>query len=902
MNTNPPPPKLFHRFFRWYCKPALRDYIEGDLLELYHQRLDKKGKHLADWLFIRDVLALFRPQIIKGIKKPQRINHTAMFRNNFKIAWRNMKRNKLTSLINMSGLSIAIAAVLFIMLYIRDEFKYDTFFHQADHIFQVNMTTTDKGVRSTTGGNTAPAVTPTMLAMYPEIESYARIYRPGDVMVRYEEIGSTQTYFTERRLWAVDSNFLQIFDYTFLQGNAQNCLLQPNAIVITESTARKYFGNENAIGKILLFDVQKRPFVVAGVLKDLPSQSTFQFDMLVPIQAYNEVKKRSWNWFWLQVNSYIKLKPSISVDKPSLAKLEKRFAAMVKEHAFNEKHGQSFDEYVKNGNGLEYNLMPFTKLHLHALPEDTRARLTTLSDVQYIYIFSAIGVFILLLACVNFMNLSTAQSSVRAKEVGIRKVFGSQKKQLVKQFLSEAMLYSFLSALAAFLLALLFLPSFNNISGKSIEFVSLLNGTTILTITGLCLLIGLLAGIYPAFYLTSFNPVQVLKGLSVIKNNLSNIFIRNGLVIFQFTVSIVLIICTLIVFQQLKYTQNKDIGLDKSHVIEIANTARLGRNEEAFRMELSKLSGVVAAARSGSIPTKNNFGDDYSPEAAENDKPLINNIGLSSYMVDEHFIPTLQMQVLKGRNFSTAFNDSASVILNETAANQIGWQNPIGKFLLYPGNDQKFKVIAVVKDFNISSLHDAIQPFALFHSSSSTYYVNSSYISIKLRAGNLANNISDIESTWKKFAPSMPFDYSFLDEEFNAMYRSEQRMGKIFGVITFLSLFVACLGLFGLSMFTAARRRKEIGVRKVLGASVQRVVLLLSRDFLKLVGLSAIIAFPIAWFAMNRWLDDFAYRITISWSVFIIAAFSALVIAVIVISFQSIKAATANPIKSLRAE
>ncbi|MGC4038808.1 MAG: ABC transporter permease [Chitinophagaceae bacterium] len=896
------PPRLFHRFFRWYCKPSLRDYIEGDLLELFHQRLHKNGKRKADLLFIWEVLILFRPRFIRNGKQSQPLNHNIMFRNNIKIAWRNIKRHKLVSLINMSGLSIAITAVLFIILYIRDEFQYDKFFHNVDHIFQVNMYATDKGVLSATGGNTAPAVTPTMQSMYPEIESYTRIYRPGDVLVRYEANPSAKSYFTEPHVWGVDSNFLQIFNYPLLEGNAGNCMHQPDAVVITESIARKYFGKSPALGKVLLFDVQKKPFIVAAVLKDLPSQSTFQFDILVPIHAYAEVKKRSWNWFWLQVNSYVRLKSTVPVDKASLAKLEQKFPEMVRLHAFNQKYGQSYDEYVKNGGKLEFSLLPFTRLHLHALPDEVPARLTTLSDIKYIYIFAAIGVFIVFLACVNFMNLSTAQSSTRAKEVGIRKVLGSESRQLVRQFLSEAMLYSFISALSAFILAFILLPSFNHISGRSIEFSSLLSPVTFVTITGLCVLIGFLAGIYPAFYLTSFNPVQVLKGLSILKNNFKNLFIRNGLVIFQFTVSIVLIICTLVVFQQLRYTQNKDMGLNKDRVLEIANTARLGNNEEPFRIELSKLAGVAGASRSGSIPTKGNFGDGYVPEAVETDKPLITDLGLSSYMVDEHFIPTLQIKVLKGRNFSDAFNDSASVILNEKAATEIGWKDPVGKILDYPGNDQKFKVIAVVKDFNTSSLHDAVEPFALFHNSSKTYYVNSSYITVRLSGGSAAPDVAAIESTWKKFAPGLPFDYSFLDEDFDSLYRSEQRMGKIFGVITGLSLFVACLGLFGLSIFTAARRRKEIGIRKVLGASVQGVTLLLSKDFLKLVALSAVIAFPIAWFAMHAWLQDFAYRITMSWTVFFIAAMSALVIALIVISFQSIKAANTNPVKSLRTE
>ncbi len=344
------------------------------------------------------------------------------------------------------------------------------------------------------------------------------------------------------------------------------------------------------------------------------------------------------------------------------------------------------------------------------------------------------------------------------------------------------------------------------------------------------------------------------------------------------------------------------MGLNKESVVEIANTKRLGNNEEAFREQLTKLPGIINAASSTSIPTKDNFGDDYNPEQTETDKPLINDIGLASFMVDENFIPTLKLQVLQGRNFSKAFNDSTSVILNETAAKQIGWKHPVGRYLDYPGNDQKFKVVGVVKDFNVASLHDMVEPFALFSNASETYSVNSSFISVRLQPGNIKTYLNNIENTWKNFAPDTPFDYTFLDEEFDALYRSEQRMGKVFGIFTFLSIFVACLGLFGLSIFTAERRKKEIGVRKVLGASVQNVVGLLSKDFLKLVIVSAVIAFPVAWLAMHKWLEDFVYRITISWYVFIIAAIAALLIALLTISFQSIKAAIANPVKSLRTE
>jgi putative ABC transport system permease protein len=532
-----------------------------------------------------------------------------MFKNYFKTAWRNMQRNKVNSFINIAGLSIGMACVILIVMYVQDELSYDKFFKDADHIFQVNMTTMNNGVESTTGGNTAPKVGPTLVNSYPEIENYVRIYRPGDVMVRYEENAKAENYFTEKHVMAVDSDFLQVFNYHILQGDAATCLQKPNSVVITEATAKKYFGNSNAIGKVLLFDTDRKPFIVTAVLKNIPSQSSFQFDMLAPITAYAEVKKRSWNWFWLQVNTYVKLRDNVAVDKAAIAKLEAKFPAMVKEHAF-ESHGQSFEEFVKKGGKLEYSLMPFTSVHLYANPMIVPARLTTLSDIKYVYIFSVIALFIIILACVNFMNLSTAQSATRAKEVGIRKVLGSVKAQLIKQFLTEAMLYSFIATLIALVLVLLLLQPFNGVAGKALVFSSIFSGNIWLFVLALCLLTGLLAGMYPAFYLTSFNPVTVLKGLKLFKNNLSNLFIRNGLVVFQFTISIALIICTIIVFKQLQYTQNKDLGLNKENVVVIANTKRLGNNEEALRQELTKQRGVIDASISSSIPTKVNFGDD----------------------------------------------------------------------------------------------------------------------------------------------------------------------------------------------------------------------------------------------------------------------------------------------------
>jgi putative ABC transport system permease protein len=823
-----------------------------------------------------------------------------MLKNYFKIAWRNIIRNKVNSFINIAGLAIGMACVILILLYVQDELRYDKFYKQADRIYQVNLASNDNGADFLTG-NTAPAVGPALVNDFPEIATYARIYRPGDIMVRYEEGKQTENYFTEKRIMAVDSNFLQVFTYRAIEGNLSTCLQKPNSLVITEQTAKKYFGNSNALGKILLFNNERVPFTVTAILHDIPSQSSFQFDMLAPISTYPVVKFRSWNWNWLQVTTYIKLQDNMVADNAGIERLEAKFPAMVKRHAFKS-HGQSFDEFIKKGGKMDFLLQPFTSVHLYSTGMGTIARLTTTGDIKYVYIFSVIAFFIIVLACVNFMNLSTAQSAKRAKEVGIRKVLGSEKKQLIKQFLTEAMLYSFISTLIALAIVVLSLKLFNEIAGKTLNFGSLFTNYLWLLVLGLTILTGLLAGSYPAFYLTSFQPVAVLKGIKLFKSGLGNLFIRNGLVVFQFTISTALIICTIIVFKQLQFTQNKDLGLNKENVVVIANSNRLGNNKETFRQELTKLPGVLNAAVSSSIPSKVNFEDTYVPEPASVNEHVVKEIGIPSFVVDDDFIPTLRIQVLKGRNFSRDFSDSASVVLNETAANQIGWKNPVGQYLQYPGNDQRFKVIAVVKDFNIESLHTLVTPFALFHSSSKTYDLGISYVSVRIKPGNISGNLHDLETKWKSFAPNTPFDYSFLDAEFDALYQSEQKMGSLFSIFTFLSIFVACLGLFGLAAYTAEQRTKEIGVRKVLGASVQSLVRLLSKDFIKLVMLSAVIAFPLAWWAMHKWLEDFAYRTSIGWWVFVVAGSLSLFIALFTVSVQAIKAAIANPVKSLRTE
>lgn len=825
-----------------------------------------------------------------------------MIKNYFIVAFRNFRLKKIFSLINISGLVIGITSVLLIVMYVQDEISFDKFIKNSDHIYQVNLHG-NFGGQEFIGGTTPPPVGAALVNAFPEIETYTRIFQPASELVRYSEANKTGKFFTENAVYAVDSNFLQVLDFRLKEGNAASCLQKINSVVLTEKSAKKYFGDENPIGKILLFDEARTPFTITGVLYNIPSQSSLQFDMLTTVASYNVVKHFSWSWVWAQMITYVKLRDNVANDAASIQQLEEKFPSMVKVQAASafKRIGQPYDEFKKKGGIWDFYLQPLTSVHLYSA--GIQSTLTTLSSIKYVYIFSAIALFIIILACVNFMNLSTAQSSKRAKEVGIRKVVGSTKSQLIKQFLIEAMLYSFIAAVIAVLLVILLLPRFNDITGKALIFNSFFTNGTWIFLIALCIITGLLAGSYPAFYLTSFKPAAVLKGTGTLKGSTGNIFLRNGLITFQFAVSTILIICTIIVFQQLQYTQNKDIGLNKENVVIISNANRLGSSEETFRQQVSSLPNIVSASISTGIPAQNTFTDFYIPQPDGSKNQIAKDLTLSSFIVDENFVPALQLKMLSGRNFSTDFADSTSVIINEETARQVGWKDGLGKYLQYPGNkDQMFKVIGVVKDFNVSSLRDVVTPFALFYSSSKTYNTGTSYVLARVRSNDMQNTLQAIQAKWKNFSPDTPFDYSFLDNQFAALYSSEQRMSTVFVIFTFLSVFVACLGLFGLSIFTAERRKKEIGVRKVLGASMKSVVTLLSKDFLKLVLIAAVIAFPVAWFAMSRWLEDFVYRINISWWVFALSAFFAIVIALATISFQAIKAALANPVKSLRSE
>jgi len=826
-----------------------------------------------------------------------------MIKNYIKTAWRNLVRNKVSSIINISGLAIGLACVMLIGMYVKDELSYDRFFKDANRIYRVNIHER-MGNDEFVAGHAPPPMGLALQNNFPEIASYTRIYKPGDEIIHYVKNGH-RAALTEKSLLSVDSNFLRFFNYQMVEGDRDKCLNGPNFVVLTQRAAKKYFGDVSPIGKNITFDEYSTPFTVTAVLKDLPEQSSLQFDMLQSNMGMPPVKHFNWSWVWLQMGTYVKLRDNVPNSPADIQRLESRFPAMVRVQAATafRRIGQPFDAFVKKGGKYEVLLQSLASVHLFS--KNIATRFFVQGDIKYIYIFSAIALFIILLACVNFMNLATAQSAKRAKEVGIRKVLGSDRKQLIRQFLAESFLYTLIAAFIAALIVALALPGFNQLAAKSLDMQALSQWQAWSGLILLIALTALFAGSYPAFFLTSFKPASVLKGKADFNTSKTGISTRNVLVVFQFAVSAMLIVCTVVVYKQLLYNQSKDLGFNKENVLIVGDAERLGKNEESFKNEVLKLPEVVIATVSTNLPASEKFFEDYyTPEiTAENVSAPDKNLSISSYIVDESFVPALKLHIISGRNFSKGFNDSASVILNETAAKLAGWKNPIGKTLVYPGgNYTKFRVVGILKDFNTQSLHDVITPWALFYTTSKTYNVNTSFVGIRLKPGDYARTVSKIQAIWKTFMPDNPFEYSFLDQQYDTLYKTDQTIGKVFSVFTFLSITVACLGLLGLAIYTAERRAREIGIRKVLGASAQNVAAMLSKDFLKLVLIASLIAFPAAWYAMNSWLQDFAYKTDISWWVFALSIGIITAIALVTISFQSIKAALANPVNSLRSE
>jgi putative ABC transport system permease protein len=685
----------------------------------------------------------------------------------------------------------------------------------------------------------------------------------------------------------VDSTFFKVFTIPMIGGNPSTALREPNSIIIDETTAKKYFNSTNVVGKTLYVD-NNTNCKITGVIKDIPKQSHFHFHFIRPRGKDND------SWLSNNTYNYILVRPGVSQ-----AEMQKDVDATINKYIGRDLEQQlhsSLKDLQRKGNHFIYHLMPLTDIHLHS---NKQYEIEANVDGTYVYIFLIIAIFILLIACVNFMNLSTARSANRAKEVGRRKVVGSLRTNLIAQFLTESVLLSFFSLVLAILIAALLTPLFNQLADKHMSVTTLFSTWLFPVMIALVFVVGCVAGSYPAFYLSSFQPAQVLKGK--IAKGFRSSWLRSLLVVFQFIISIALIIGTIVIYNQLNYIREKKLGYNRDQVLVVHNIYNLNNNRKLFRDQLLDIPGVVSATE-GDMPTAGNFDNEgwFRDASFDATKAVV----LNNFYVDEHYIPTLGMEMKEGRNFSKDFpTDSSGVILNEAALKVLGFQDPFKETLYRPDfhkdgsiTPAAYHIVGIVKDFNFNSLHQAIAPLIIVLSD------NYGSAAVRVNTKNINSVISSIQSKWNVMAPGQPFNYTFMDADFNNIYTAEQQTGKLFITFAVFAIFIGCLGLFGLVTYAAEQRIKEIGVRKVLGASVGGIVAMLSKDFVKLVLIASLFAFPLAWWGAHMWLQGFVYRTSISWWIFVVAGIVAISIALLTVSFQAIKAALTNPVKSLRTE
>ncbi|GAB5409759.1 MAG: ABC transporter permease [Balneolaceae bacterium] len=808
-----------------------------------------------------------------------------MFKSYLKIAFRSLLKNKAYTIINILGLSFGLGCCILILLFVQDETSYDTFYSNGEDTYR--MVLERKYPEHVTNYAIIPGGFSEILAEeIPEVKASTRLvgFPNFSTIVKYED-----NVFEEYYYFSADSNFFSILDFEILQGDAPTALKNPNTIVLTKSTAEKYFGKENPIGKNL--EVNGNPIEVVAVMQDIPENSHIKFDFLSSTTNLGFLNNP--NYISFSSYTYLKLEPGTNKEL-----VESKLTGVVEKYAsgqIEQNLGLSYAEYQAAGNGYIYSLQEISDIHLKS---NMDAEIKPNGNIMYVYIFISIGAFILILAGINFVNLATAKSAERAKEVGLRKVMGSEKKHLIFQFLTESTFITFVSLILAVALIQLVLPFFNDLSDKTLAFELFSNTFTIPSLLVFVLSVGVLAGLYPAFYISSLKPIEVVKGK--FKSNSKGKWLRNGLVVFQFSISMILITGTMVVYDQMEYIQNKRLGFDKESVL-ILERSNVVEQQESFRGALLNLPQVKSVASATSMPGGFFFGSQFQ-KPGESDV-----LTTKSLAVDDYYFETMGIKISEGRAFSEDFSDSLNLILNKVAVTSLGLENPIGATLSTSNPDQNgtiittnYRVIGIVDDFNFESLRTNVTPLAIYSSESQFGFAG--FTPIRYETSNLQQTIVDVERTWNNYAPGEPFIYSFLDSDLNRMYKSEKVSGTILSFFSSLAILIACVGLFGLAAYMAFQRTKEIGVRKVLGASIIGIIVLLSKEFMKLIGLSFILAIPVSYLLMNNWLENFAYRTELSIWTFIASGLLALIVALFTVSWQSIKAALTNPVDSLKTE
>lgn len=865
----PQPPRWAKTLLRWMHPENTIEEVDGDLDELYAHVYLRSGKSQALLRYLGNVISVLPPFVRRRrsqFKYEQSFSLSPdMLKNYFKIAWRNIVRQKAYSILNIAGLSIGMACSILILLWVQNELSYDRFHPRANQIFRLTCSAGDFRAAVSAAG-----MAPGLKSELPQIKGGVRISKWVPMLF---EVGEKKL--EEKRVMYADSNFLDFFSFPLLAGNKATALQDPGAILITEEMATKYFGTSDAIGKIIRINNTEN-FTVGGILANAPPNSHLQFDCLIPMKTLartsSDLQNNNWNNFIFY--TYLELDDKTAASASARQKLISQIFSVFKGH------GQTIK--------LDFGLQALTDIHLHS---NFQLDVAGHGNIQYVNIFFVISIFILVVACINFMNLATARSERRAKEVGLRKVVGANRYQLIFQFLGESLIFSFLSLVIAIGIVFLLIPLFKMLTEKSLS-IHLLDGKLLLSLISIAVLTGLLSGSYPALFLSGFAPVKVLKGKLRVAGG--NLLFRNALVVTQFVVAIVLLVGTAVVYKQLDFIKTRNLGFDKSNLLYLPMNGDLWGKQQALKFTLAQnqltenftvISALPTAVESGTV------------DVVWDGQTARNQVVFPSLDVDENFINVFKTEVLAGRSFDKTFaGDSSSYMINEKAMQIMGMNvgNAVGKSLSL--GDTKGPIIGVVKDFNFKSLQYAMEPLIL--------RLNKwgGVVMIRTTAGNNEQTIKALEKINQQLNPAFPFRFGFLDKDLDNLYRSEQQMGNIFNLFAGLAIFISCLGLYGLSAFMAEQRTKEIGVRKVLGATVAGVVGLLSQDFLKLILIAIVIASPIAWYAMNKWLQGFAYQTTLEWWVIALAAILATGIALVTISFQSIKAALMNPVKSLRSE
>ena len=808
-----------------------------------------------------------------------------MLKNQLTIAIRNILRQKGYTFINIMGLCIGIACCVLILLYVQDEMTYDRYNEKADRIYRI-MTYGLIGPSEFRGAVTPAPMGPAFVEEIPEVESAVRIRNFGFPVLRYED-----KVFSEENFYWADSTIFDIFTIPFVEGNPDGALDKPNTMVMTESMALKYFGDENPVGKLIQLD-KRTDYLVTGVIKDFPHNSHFHFDFIGSLVSY----QREFDDIWISNNfyTYVLLKKGATQSD-----LESKFPHLVEKYAgpqLLEATGYTYQEILDAGNQYSWSAQPLTDIHLHSNIEN---EIEPNGNAQYVYIFLVVAFGILIIACINFMNLATARSTKRAREVGIRKTLGSTKTQLIAQFITEGVLLTFIALAFALILIQILLPFYNNLIEKKLTIDVLFSFQNIIVLILLTLFIGISSSIYPAFFMSSFNTSVILKG-NIDSSSKPSRSLRSSLVVFQFGVSVILIAGTLVISNQLSYLQSKNLGFNKDQLVIIEKTDDIATQLKAFETELRSNPAILNVTNSTHYIGQSFSSNAYRASAAENAPTHI----IWQMFADENFLSTYQIKMAEGRFYSKEFgSDTTAIVINQAAAALFGYDDPIGKEIIRVGPTQeqsiKLKIIGILDDFNFESLHHSIKPLTIRLFRSNDF---GRYVSVRIAHGNYQSTLGFIENSWKKFAGNQAFEYFFFDQEFNHLYISEQRTRSLMGVFSILAIFVASLGLFGLASYSAQKRTKEIGVRKVMGATVINIVLMMFRDTARLILIANIIALPVVYFLMRDWLQNFAYKIDVGWITLLVTVFIAFTIAILTVSYQAIRVALTNPADALRYE